>query len=255
MPPVVTQVSPRGGPSTGNTRVIITGSGLTPVNRVMFGDQVSPLFIVDSATQITAIAPSMAPGAPDGIYPVIVSGPTGTSPGDAPGADFTYAHAIAAPATIPLLVSTPQTPIENLRLLIGERIPETGTEVDTRFSNDELADAINRHNGNLYLAAGEMWSAKAGMFADLTDVSESGSERKLSQLFRQANQMAASYTKAGEQFVIGMISRPVGKTARILNPQLGSTFDSLGQPGDMYSAVNPYASATARFWPRVTVLV
>lgn len=254
MPPVVISVSPRGGPSSGNTRVVITGTGLTPVTQVFFGDENSPLFVVDSATQITAITPSMPAGAPEGIYPVVVSGPTGTSAGDAPGADFTFAVPVGTLIPVLELVGTPLTVIENLRLLVGERIPATGTEADTRFADDELGDAINRHGGNLYLAAGEMWSAKAGMFADLTDVSESGSERKLSQLFRQANQMASSYTKAGEQFVLGMISRPVGKSAKILNPQLGSTFDALSIPGDLYSAINPYASATARFWPRITLL-
>jgi hypothetical protein len=213
--------------------------------------------VVNSDTQITAISPSLLPGVPQGGYPVVVSGPTGSTNPDTAEAIFTFAAQVVPSEfiAIPLDVGVALTLVENLRLLLGERIPASGTEADTRFLDDEIATVINRHNGNLYLAAGELWSVKAAIFASLTDVSESGSERKLSQLFRQATQMAQSYTKAGMDFQIGLISRPIAKSARILDPMVGSTFDAAGVPGDFYAQINPYASGTARFWPILTVLV
>lgn len=78
------------------------------------------------------------------------------------------------------------TPEQQLRLLVGERIPPGGSETDTLFSNEELSIILNRHNDEFNSAAAEAWAIKAAEFAVLIDVSEEGSERRLSQRYRHA---------------------------------------------------------------------
>lgn len=86
-------------------------------------------------------------------------------------------------------------PIEMLRGMIGERVPPGGTEVDTNFIDAELEAILSHSQNRLYLAAALCWAMKAAFYADLVDISESGSERKLSQLTRQAREMEALYRK------------------------------------------------------------
>ena len=60
--PLLTQLTPRGGPITGGTPVVITGESFTGVTSVSFGGVPALSFTVDSPTQITAIAPPHADG-------------------------------------------------------------------------------------------------------------------------------------------------------------------------------------------------
>lgn len=256
MPPVVMSVSPDGGPQAGNTRVTLTGSGFTGATNVLFGQVPAILFVIDSDTQIRAVSPPEPPG----DVSVQVTGPNGTSPaGGGPGGNDGFRYITSTgewDPLVPLLpIGTVPTLVENLRSLIGEKIPAGGSADNTSFTDDELADLINRHNGNLYLAAGEAWQTKAASAADLVDVAESGSERKLSQLFKNYSAAAAVYNKAGLDFQQGVISRPTPKTARILDPALGTTFDAAGQIADLYAYLDPWQSGTARYWPVLAVLV
>jgi hypothetical protein len=79
--PTITSLSPTSGPAAGNNNVTVTGTGFTNVTTVRFGT-VATTFTVDSATQITAIAP---PGA--GTVQVTVITTAGTSN----GVSYTYA--------------------------------------------------------------------------------------------------------------------------------------------------------------------
>lgn len=117
-----------------------------------------------------------------------------------------------------LVVTNFQSLTAQLRLLIGERIKVGKTEADTAFSDDELIDMILRHNGNIYLAAAEAWSAKQADYSKLVDISESGSERKLSQMFKNANTMAEAYSKAGIAIGAELINPVVGQSVAWLNP-------------------------------------
>jgi len=90
----VTAVNPTQGSPAGGTTVIITGSGFIGVvgpGGIMFGSVNATSYVVNSNTQITAIAPSHAAGSVD----VVATSPAGTSPfvtGD------TYTYTIAAPS-------------------------------------------------------------------------------------------------------------------------------------------------------------
>jgi predicted outer membrane repeat protein len=84
--PMITDVAPAEGPSSGGTLVTITGTNFASATGVSFGGSAAT-FTVDSATRITATAPAHAAGA----VAVTVSSPGGD--GNLPGA-YTY---VAAP--------------------------------------------------------------------------------------------------------------------------------------------------------------
>lgn len=73
--PVVTNLSPAIGPTSGGTVIVITGSGFSGATAVDFGT-LPAAFIVNSDTTITAVNPAHAPQ----VVPVIVTTPSGISP-------------------------------------------------------------------------------------------------------------------------------------------------------------------------------
>ena len=73
--PRISALTPSSGPTAGRTVVTLTGTGLTGTTAVSFGATPSTSFTVDSATQITAVAPAQAAGSVN----VKVTGPGGTS--------------------------------------------------------------------------------------------------------------------------------------------------------------------------------
>lgn len=105
--PVVEDVTPNGGLTTGGTEVVITGTDFSGATKVTFGDAESTDFTVDSDTQITAIAPEHAAG----TIQVQVTTPEGESP-DTSADDFTYVNpppTTAAPTTAPPATAAPTT--------------------------------------------------------------------------------------------------------------------------------------------------
>lgn len=82
--PVVTDVAPGNGPTLGGTTVTLTGTGFTGATAVTFAGVPATSFTVNSATQITAVAPAGSAGA----AVVTVTTPGGAS---APDAFFFYA--------------------------------------------------------------------------------------------------------------------------------------------------------------------
>ena len=90
--PTVTKVEPAEGPGTGGTSVSITGTHLTEVSSVKFGETKATSFEVHSDSSITAQAPAGA-----GTVDVTVSTPEG--PSETSSADhFTYTPVGPAPA-------------------------------------------------------------------------------------------------------------------------------------------------------------
>jgi len=73
-PPVVAALSPKSGPRTGGTHVIIKGGIFSQATAVLFGSTPATSFTIDSATRITAVAP---PGT--GVANVRVQTTNGTS--------------------------------------------------------------------------------------------------------------------------------------------------------------------------------
>ncbi len=110
--PLVEDVNPNGGLTTGGTEVVITGTQFTGATKVSFGGTESGDFTVDSDSQITATAPAHAAG----TVQVRVTTPGGVSP-DTSVDDYTYveppattaAPTTAAPTTAPPTTAAPTT--------------------------------------------------------------------------------------------------------------------------------------------------
>ncbi len=92
--PIITTVTPNTGPATGGTAVTITGTGFLTATAVTFGGVNATSFVVDSDTQISAVAP-----AGTGPVDVVVTTAGGTSP----PAAYTY---VAAPTITGLAPNT-----------------------------------------------------------------------------------------------------------------------------------------------------
>ncbi|MCX4820442.1 IPT/TIG domain-containing protein [Streptomyces sp. NBC_01142] len=72
--PTLTAISPSQGPASGGTTVTLTGTGFTGATAVTFGSTPATSYTVNSANQITAVAP-----AGTGAVPVTVTTPNGTT--------------------------------------------------------------------------------------------------------------------------------------------------------------------------------
>jgi IPT/TIG domain len=88
--PVVTGLNPSHGSTAGGTSVTITGLNFTGATAVRFGITYAPSFTLDSATQITAIAP---PGTAGSMVDVAVITGAGASSKTGTGNDYTYDQA------------------------------------------------------------------------------------------------------------------------------------------------------------------
>jgi hypothetical protein len=105
--PIVEDVDPNGGLTTGGNEVVITGVEFTGATAVTFGGTPATSFTVDLDTQITAIVPMHAPG----TVQVQVTTPGGESP-DTSADDYTYVESpatTAAPTTAAPTTEPPTT--------------------------------------------------------------------------------------------------------------------------------------------------
>ena len=92
-PPAVTSISPAGGPTTGDTLVLISGSGFTGATAVDFNGVPAASFDVLSDTEVQTASPAADA---TGVVDITVTTPYGTS-ATSSADQFTYAAA-AAPA-------------------------------------------------------------------------------------------------------------------------------------------------------------
>lgn len=69
----------------------------------------------------------------------------------------------------------------------------TGEDDSTKYTNTDLEIFINDAGGDLNAAASAIWAEKASDYADLVNVSEAGSSRSNSDLFKHAADMRDHY--------------------------------------------------------------
>jgi hypothetical protein len=104
-------------------------------------------------------------------------------------------------------VASPED-IAALRDLISE--PD-----DSNGWTDERLGGLLDSGLTLNAAAGKAWVLKAGTFATLVDVSESGSSRKLSDLRKNAMEMGSYYSGLdGSDVVVPDSDRPIVQRIR-----------------------------------------
>lgn len=96
------------------------------------------------------------------------------------------------------------TEIEKLRLLLWEKVPQEGQDTDTHFTDVELAVVLELAGGSMNGAAAIGWSIKGGLYSEMIDINESGSNRRLNQLFTNAERMWKRYSDlaAGEMVLV-----------------------------------------------------
>jgi hypothetical protein len=126
--PALTAATPPSGPTAGGNTVVLTGNDLLGATAVRFGGVAAASFTVDSATQITAVAPAHAAGATD----VTVTTPGGIS--GAAGYVFLDAPVLAS-------LAPAQGPANSVRVvtLTGSNLATAG---DVRFGADSAAFTV-----------------------------------------------------------------------------------------------------------------
>lgn len=91
--PIVDRMSPRRGPATGGTEVMLSGFGLEEASAVDFGSNPAASFVAGANGSITAVSPPVVPGST--VARVTVTTPEGpsatyTTPDDEPANFFAY---------------------------------------------------------------------------------------------------------------------------------------------------------------------
>jgi hypothetical protein len=85
----------------------------------------------------------------------------------------------------------------------------------TTYSDEILKTLIDQVEDDLDTAAAQIWEQKAARFSTLVDVSESGSSRSMSQLYKNAAAQATYYAKkiSDAEVVIETTQRARTRTA------------------------------------------
>jgi hypothetical protein len=83
---------------------------------------------------------------------------------------------------------------ELLRARLGEDIPPGGADTDTLFKDTEIADLVSAW-GSADSAVARGWEIKAARLADLVDMTEGSTSRRMSKAFDHAMAMADAYSK------------------------------------------------------------
>lgn len=86
-----------------------------------------------------------------------------------------------------------RTTAQQVRALIGESIPSSGTAADTMFTDNEIDDFLELGFNDVRAAAHYGWLEKAANYANLVNVNEGNAARELGELHRQALRMAERY--------------------------------------------------------------
>lgn len=93
----------------------------------------------------------------------------------------------------------PLTSSEKLRQLLGEQIPDGGTEADTLFTEEEIEDLLvsvpEGSEDGMERAAYSGWRVKAAKLSNLVDTTEGNVQRKFSQLLDNAQDMLKVYSR------------------------------------------------------------
>lgn len=100
--------------------------------------------------------------------------------------------------------------IQDLRLKAGD------TEEPFVFATEYLNGRLDAGEAPDAIAS-DLWRQKAASYAELVDVSESGSTRKLSDLRKNALEMAGYYDNLVQASIIAVSSRP--RTRAIVRPE------------------------------------
>ncbi|HTZ08842.1 MAG TPA: IPT/TIG domain-containing protein, partial [Acidimicrobiales bacterium] len=129
--PTVSALSVPGGPSSGGTTVVVSGTNLTGATAVTFGTVAATTFSVGSATSITATAPAFTPSATTASTTVDVTvSANGTTSATSQADQFTYSYAgtgggaCTGTCSVSLTANTASSPV-----VLNEPTGTTGNSV------------------------------------------------------------------------------------------------------------------------------
>lgn len=103
-------------------------------------------------------------------------------------------------------------------VLVREYIAEPNDDND--WTDPRISDWIDRYTTDgvpdLYGAAGEIWGIKASKYAELVNITESGSSRALGDLYKNAIAMQSSFVERSGGVEVAVTDRP--RTRAIIRP-------------------------------------
>lgn len=106
--------------------------------------------------------------------------------------------------------------VPRLRRMVADRLPVGGDDTDAFWTDSDLQDLLSWNADDLNLAALAGWVEKAGYYVEMITTVESGSERRLSDLSRNAERMVKWFSEVSGTSVTRITPRPVAVTASIL---------------------------------------
>lgn len=103
--------------------------------------------------------------------------------------------------------------LDQVRIKIADRIPRGGSDVDCRYSDDEIIETYT-DEGTVNRTILAMLRSTAAEYAELIDIDESGSIRKMSQKFKAVAELISRYEAmvALELTARTASNTPVGKS-------------------------------------------
>lgn len=114
----------------------------------------------------------------------------------------------------------PLTYERNLRRRLNDKLDDGQDDSEAFYTDDEIHSILAMAGNDVIRASLDGWAIKMAYFQDAIDVIESGAERKMSQLFRQAKQMCDFYrgeVDAREADIRSSMAPVVGVAASLRN--------------------------------------
>ncbi|MHB8262293.1 MAG: family 43 glycosylhydrolase [Acidimicrobiales bacterium] len=223
--PVITSVFPPSGPTSGGTSVTITGAGLTGASAVNFGNAAAKSFYIASATQITAVSPSVPKGGEVAISVVTPDGMSSTANGCADGFDFG---------------STPPTPSSSEYVpLDPTRIADTRTGSQQPYAGQTLG-ACSSLDVQVAGAGGVPSSGVSAAFLNVTALSSGAGGFLVVYPADSQRPLASNLNFAPDEIVANLVSVP-------LNPSSGqiTVYNGSHAPVNVVIDVQGYVVSTA----------
>lgn len=125
-------------------------------------------------------------------------------------------------AATSVIIITPGIALNNSRLRsrLGEpKVDPDGDGSETMFNDTSIAEMLDLSGNNLNRATLEGWLRKEARYSRLIDIAESGSERKLSQKFKNAKDMVAFWKGVigteTDQHATAIAGRVAGRVASL----------------------------------------
>lgn len=123
------------------------------------------------------------------------------------------------------------------------------TDEGNFFSNEEIHDLLTLNGGSIAGASYDGWTMRAAFLSSSVDISESGSDRRLSQLFKNAMAMADFYKKARDAEAGIKAEAIAGRVVGVVTSLRGEFVDSFGIISSARYRAAQGRTTTTRWFP------